>query len=66
MQLGFDYKSDTATRDYRLASILEWYWVMNFSRYELYWDLKTRSRMPILARRTSAAFDDAKRWLELA
>tara|TARA_Y100000588_G_scaffold385316_1_gene478366 strand:+ start:2675 stop:3745 length:1071 start_codon:yes stop_codon:yes gene_type:complete len=65
-ELGFNYKSDTATRDYRLASILEWYWVMNFSRYELYWDLKTRSRMPILARRTSAAFDDAKRWLELA
>lgn len=65
-KLGFNYKSNVAIRDYRLASILEWSWVMNVSRYEPYWDLQTRGRMPMLARRTSAAFDDAKRWLARA
>ena len=65
-KLGFNYEPNVATRDYRLASILEWGWITNFSRYEPYWDLQTRSRMPILAQRASAAFDDAKRWLERA
>ena len=57
--LGVRYESDAATRDYRIASKLQWGWAVISFRHEPIWDAGTRAAMPQLVQRAAAAFDDA-------
>ena len=61
---GADYDPEAATRDYLIASQLQWGWAVIFFRLESTWDAATRAAMPALVRRAAAAFDDATEWLE--
>jgi aminoglycoside phosphotransferase (APT) family kinase protein len=53
------YDTGAATRDYRMASVLQWGWAVELVRHESMWDWDTREAMPTLVRRVAAAFDDA-------